>query len=396
MIEEGGYYAIKGFEYQIDKAILEVLTTSDDHEKINIERIQDINTDDFVMQVKYKERKKFTPSIIKDPVIKLLDEFKICENVDYILYAFFKDLNGYEDFTGEENKITVESLDRILGNRKDEYLLDTKIKFCTRFKLDFSPDFQCQFEKVIELLCGLDFVSYGYDEAVFYYSNISSYIKKLIVNNDELSIENRQLTRNDILILLNNGRKLIFNSSFREYRGDLQYFKLIRSKYFLWKNISNHERFFVVEVLPSVSIFTLKEIVISIVKKCYNKSGSHRKEVIKSGAPYVYFKGLNEVTLVSLKNSLVKENYFFLDGHDYLGSLFSVDSIKKPSTIHNNICLKLVNSSNDFSVLMIENYSRHVIVYDFYLTQPVDFNCNFIKAEVKINKPEEVINVLKG
>mgnify|MGYP001492866254 CR=1 FL=1 len=55
---DGGYYAIKGFEFQIDKTLEEVLNASENNLAIRLEQIQDIDSDDFVMQVKYKEATK--------------------------------------------------------------------------------------------------------------------------------------------------------------------------------------------------------------------------------------------------------------------------------------------------------------------------------------------------
>lgn len=40
---DGGYYAIKGFSFQIDKTILELFNAIDENQTTNIEQIQDIN-----------------------------------------------------------------------------------------------------------------------------------------------------------------------------------------------------------------------------------------------------------------------------------------------------------------------------------------------------------------
>jgi len=71
---DGGYYAIKGFEYQIDKTILELLKS--ENTSINIEQIQDIDSDNFVMQVKYKETAKLVPSEVNTPIVSLIEDFK--------------------------------------------------------------------------------------------------------------------------------------------------------------------------------------------------------------------------------------------------------------------------------------------------------------------------------
>lgn len=46
--EEGGYYAIKGFLYQYDKVILEILSR-DEGVPVYIERIQDIDCENYVL-----------------------------------------------------------------------------------------------------------------------------------------------------------------------------------------------------------------------------------------------------------------------------------------------------------------------------------------------------------
>ena len=86
---DGGYYAIKGFEYQIDKTLIEVLTARDHESVICLEQIQDINTDDFVMQVKYKESAKLIPSVIRNPIVQLISEYNSVPTKNYILYCYF-------------------------------------------------------------------------------------------------------------------------------------------------------------------------------------------------------------------------------------------------------------------------------------------------------------------
>ena len=55
--KDGGYYAIKGFLYQFDKAIIEVLTNP--NAIVGVEEKQDIDYQDFVIQVKHKETQEY-------------------------------------------------------------------------------------------------------------------------------------------------------------------------------------------------------------------------------------------------------------------------------------------------------------------------------------------------
>jgi ABC-type tungstate transport system permease subunit len=76
-INDGGYYAIKGFAYQVDKAILEILSADDENADVNIEQIQDIDLNDSIIQVKYKETAKLTSSQVNKPISQLIEEFKV-------------------------------------------------------------------------------------------------------------------------------------------------------------------------------------------------------------------------------------------------------------------------------------------------------------------------------
>ncbi|MGS0749011.1 hypothetical protein [Halpernia sp. GG3] len=138
---DGGYYAIKGFEYQIDKSILEVLSCSNVDEEIFIEQIQDINTNSFVIQVKYKEASKLVPSRIREPIIQLINEFIKDSNKYYILYCYFYDLNGYSD------NVDLNFLNTILGIEREKYTPKSKNEFLLKFKLIFSETFSLSISK---------------------------------------------------------------------------------------------------------------------------------------------------------------------------------------------------------------------------------------------------------
>jgi len=58
-IDEGGYYAIKGFLYQFDKTLIEVITNP--QTSVAFENRQDIDYEDYVLQFKHKETQDYTP-----------------------------------------------------------------------------------------------------------------------------------------------------------------------------------------------------------------------------------------------------------------------------------------------------------------------------------------------
>ena len=56
--KDGGYYAIKGFLYQFDVTIQEILVNAE--KDVQFEQIQDINYDDYVIQIKHKETQEYS------------------------------------------------------------------------------------------------------------------------------------------------------------------------------------------------------------------------------------------------------------------------------------------------------------------------------------------------
>lgn len=87
--EDGGYYAIKGFLYQFDKSIIELLSVGGSQE-IFIEHTQDINYQNYVLQIKHKEASKYSNSKIREPIIKLLEIYNNDTSKKFCLYEFLK------------------------------------------------------------------------------------------------------------------------------------------------------------------------------------------------------------------------------------------------------------------------------------------------------------------
>lgn len=260
---DGGYYAIKGFEYQIDKTLLEVLDASDNQSVVRLEQIQDINTDDFVMQVKYKEASKLIPSVIRKPIIQLIEEFRSEPNKEYILYCYFADNNGYSE------DVDSDFLDKILGVKKDDFTETLKRNFLKHFQLRFSPEFHNQYETVLQKLQEYSFCS-SLDVAQYYYSILVDFLRKKVINNPPNDINARQVTKNEILIYLNNGRRIVFMPAYKDFIGQQAYFKLLKSQFLRpRKNQNTIFKFGEVEVQDSL---TLGELMFYIVENHYSKA----------------------------------------------------------------------------------------------------------------------------
>lgn len=375
---DGGYYAIKGFEYQIDKNILEILKESDENKAINIEQNQDIDSVDFVMQVKYKEAIKFTPSTIKKPVIQLIDEFIKDNSKQYILYCYFKDFNGYTEST---------SIDSILGSSKSNYTQQQKDDFKKSFKLNFASQFDIQLEQTIREIQKLN---YKEDESIIFHSRASNLLRSLVVNNSPDNILNRTCTKKELIELFKNDRKVIFDNSFRFFKGEDLYFKKIKKEFFTFKNIDKTTRIFIIELDGSE---TLIERIL-MLKRISEKYHKKLKRDIKGEAPFVFIHNIDSNSIIEIKEKLVENKIIFKDGYDFLMSKFNLNSISIKSTKENQISLKLINNEKELNQIIDFNFNSMKEVYQFFKSKPIEINQEITETKIAIQNANEILKII--
>lgn len=302
-IEDGGYYAIKGFEYQIDKTLIELLKSDNGESSVNIEQIQDIDSDNWVIQVKFKEAAKFVPSAVKKPIVQLIDEFLEHKDKKYYLYCYFGDFNGYDEYF---NKVTLDNLNTILGSLSVNYSSEEKEQFLASFYLISAPEFQEQFDSVIEQIQEFDFCK-SYDEAIFYYSNVVDYIRKKIVFNRGDSIIYRTCTKNEIVNLMRDNKKLIFDSAYLEYLGKEQYERKVKKSFIQPnKRQNNIISFGNLDIDSSVS---LEKLVHDIVDHHYQRATYDIK-------PLTFV--IPDQQILDVKKYLIQNRISFNDGHEHI------------------------------------------------------------------------------
>ena len=380
-MSDGGYYAIKGFEFQIDKTILE-LFKADDTTPICLEQIQDINTNDFVMQVKYKETQKYTPTKIKEPVIQLINEYQKFPTKKYYLYCYFNDVKE------EKRNLTSNELDRILGNKKDDFPKSHKDGFISNFELHFSKSFQDQFVQAVEIIKANTSCS-NFDEALVHYGSIANYLRKIVANN--LYIKDRTCTKSEILAILTGNRKIVFDSAYRSYKGKQQYIAEIKRRHFTYRNIDNWGRFFIIELNGSEDVSAIKTTALNIKKKFYKKL----VRIIKSGAPYIYFVNISKDNLKRLKTELIAENNIIKDGHGFMDADFHIKNLKVKSTIQNEISIKFINNEDNLKAMLGCDLGCTKKIYQFYHTTPIELLFDIDTVNIKISEILEIQQILK-
>ncbi|MGN6648095.1 MAG: DUF4297 family anti-phage-associated protein, partial [Cytophaga sp.] len=225
---------IKGYYYQFDSSIFELLQLPSDTDTITIEGIEDIDintaTDATTIQCKYLSKPRFINSAVREPIILMLEHFvnNTTNSLNYILYAHFEnETPGTEPqmsleklkeiLTYTENK--VEKLYHIENNITDKQLND----FLKRFNVVFGKEFYSQQKEVIQKLKNQFNCSSDFEADTLYYNNAL----RIIIDKSIMKKKSqRKITKRDFLKGIDN-KKRLFNDWFIKLRSKKEYLKSI-------------------------------------------------------------------------------------------------------------------------------------------------------------------------
>lgn len=385
---DGGYYAIKGFNFQYDFTLLNILSQSNKECEVEIEQFEDYSDENYIIQVKYKEKANFSYSKIKKPVCQLLELYKTDKRTP-ILYAYFKDREE------QEKKLTMEELDAIIGDCKvknKQYYFSEELKkeFISKFVLVFTSKYQKQFETVIEKIT--QEIGCEEEEALIYYAIMYKYIEKKVIENSPENKSKRVCNKQELIDLINRNKKIIFYSSYLDYMGKEKYYKLIYKKYFREVNRNFHERFFIIQLQEGYyDINQLKNIVLSIKEMFYIKHNVYRKTKITSPAPYILFSGIKKEDLKQLKTELQEEGYVFRDGFNFENADFFLKNLVERCTPQNNIEIKFINNFDYFFPVYNSITGITKKIYCLYIDSPIDFK--EINSQVNFIQIDELVDI---
>ncbi|MBC2455647.1 hypothetical protein [Clostridium beijerinckii] len=379
---DGGYYAIKGFLYQFDKTIIDILDNPD--KQIFVEHIQDINYDDYVIQIKHKETAKFVYSKVKEPIIQLLRIFKSDNNKKLILYCYFSDRNP------EEYKISsVQELNNMLKYREEdknkkinlEFSEELKGKFIKSFTINFSEDYEGQFLLVIKKI-KTGFGLQDDNEALLYHSLIRGKLLSLALKENP---KERGISKSDLDKFMKTTKDNIFYLSYKYYLGRDKYIKFVKSKYFTFKspNINCFERLFILDCYDYENLTTLHKIINNISKK-YFKTG-------KSPAPYICLKGIKKDILNEVKIQLLDDNVIFNDGTCFDGDRFRVEKIAENASDVNKVVIKLIKEEELGKLIEKVTIKEY---YHLFLSSPMSFSTDYKQSKVQVENCEDILEII--
>jgi len=397
---------IKGYLYQFDYSIKQILELESKADTILIEGIEDIDinttTETMAIQCKYYEKTEYNHSVIAKPIRLMLSHYKKLKDnskpfLNYMIYGKYK--SGQEKLILPLNhKYLIKHFLTYTKDKKRKYhhtelgLSENDLdNFILLLKVDVNAEeYKEQHQSIINLLKD-NFACTEIEAEEYYYNNALKIICNLAIK-DKAS--NRKISKCDLLKQIDK-KEFLFNAWFINLKGREKYCKILKDRYFKSNlNTSPFERFFLIEVSKNNFNFVDLKILILSIQKKWSKLSRREQQ---SFCPYVYIHGIKDEALVDIKKCLRDEGYFCIDGFDFYNAPYSAKSIVKQATYHNKIKLKILNKVEHINSAIAETLKTKTIeIYQFYLNSPyyqsVESNIKHIKIQIKnLRDIEEVL-----
>lgn len=370
---DGGYYAIKGFVFQFDKSLLEILRTN---AEVEIEHIQDLSYKNYYIQIKHKETQTYSSSKISKAVAGLLNESEASPDKKFILYAYFKD-------KAESRWVPdLFELNTILGSKSTSYTDATKNTFLSKFVIVFAPNFLKQFGELIKEIKKA-FVLKSDEEAVGYHAFLQHGLISLAIKKRP---QDRKINKKRIIELARKHESAIFHSGYRRHLGQEKYLAYIKKEFFTQKktNFPNHERVFIIDADDGFSEKSVIAIATALSKKYY--------KLDISPAPYLCLLGYDYKKLAAIKQKLWDKKVVFTDGTHFAGDRFRMeDLIADTNNQKNPKILKIL--PEDYLSQFLKKDIADEMYYFFKSGQLKKKNKNFI--EISLERPTDILSLIK-
>lgn len=361
---------IKGYFYQFDKSILEILEQSNETDMVTIEGIEDIdieNSDERnFIQCKYYEKTDFDNSIIRKPIQLMFRHYlenrtdPKDKNFTYRLYGYYK--KGHEkllELTTENLKTYFLDFSKFgvidesgnsnyqIKNKKGEVIFEETVEdddiedFKNHLFIDIKADsYENQIEKIKSKIQN-DLSDYSEEDIELIYFNALKIIKDLAC---EHNIEKRQISKKEFW-----DRIKTKNYYFERWMSELlewkNYKKIIHKKYFpRVSNLSPAHRFFILDC-QGESVNNVKNVISEISRK-YSR-------LIHQFSPYVYlYNTLNVDFVTELKEKLYEDGCFFKDGFPFKNSKFRFQEMLIKPDKFNGISVRILEHPINLSIVL--------------------------------------------
>lgn len=383
MAEDGGYIAIRGFAYQFDKSILEMLR--DPAKVYQVEHLQDLNFENYAVQIKYYGTEYTRPqrkARIKNALEKLLKDFIKHPTQKYCLYAHFK---GVDEAV---QSLTINDLDDFLGKNHTKYEIQDKENFTEDLQLVYAPDFIVQFEAVLDEIKkaqGCD-----RDTALSYHALMFCHLERLVLAHQLDDADQRQCSGADLERLIRTSKEYIFRRTYAEFMGKQKHYKFLHKQHFNRRQISPRERFFLIETDTEDRTQDITE-VLNVISEKWSKNGNRTPDRDRC-APYFHLVTPPEC-LVAIKSALIDDGKRFKDGYTFFGADFSPATLVARHSKGERYDMMFVNKEEQIAQALVAA-GRPKEIYQFYRSVPIEIDADVKHVKVEIDTLADILAII--
>ena len=383
---------IKGYYYQFNLSILKILNLQNDEDFIIVEGIEDIDvnvaSEKEAIQCKYLSAKKVTNSIIREPIILMIDHFLLSsERINYTLYAYFEEENN--DIYSIDLKLLKEILvfkeygKNIIYYELKSITDEMLSEFLSQFKFILGKEFNIQHNEIIKKLEN-KFQCTTFEADFHFYNNALRIILDKAISKPE---SDRKISKKDFFSKIDS-RTILFNIWYQKLRTTKEYISQIRqqlasinaltplkSKFIILdENILSHKE----------ASYTSLAFIEDLINKYY-KLG----KALTDAKPLTLVLDCSLEKIKEIKILLIKNNIPFNDGYE---------SIKfSPAFFNNKPLINVTESRSKISKssYLIKIISKQTFIENFYELDLPKIIINFSKSEMTLNSDQyQLINVL--
>ena len=264
---------LKGYFYQFDYSILQLLNLANDFDSITVEGIEDVDiklaSEETAVQCKYYAGTEYNHSVISKPIRLMLTHFKDVKvgskrKLKYKLYGCYNSgqnklpaaidieflKKNFLTYSEEKNKYEHHSILGLDDTDLEQFLGNLDINI-------YAQTYEEQTKSILKIFQDR-FGCKELEADVYFYNNSLRVIKDLSIIPD---IAKRCITKKDFLIKIDN-RRYLFNEWYFRLNGKEKYYSNIKKQYFTALNIEPVDRFFLLEYSSySQSVLKLKKLL---------------------------------------------------------------------------------------------------------------------------------------
>ena len=375
---------IKGYFYQFDHSIVQLLGAANKSATVVVEGIEDVDlvdgTEDVLIQCKYYEGTEYNHSLIKDAVIQMLRHFSnggcdSSQTLRYKVYGHYKSGQGklpssfdieflkthFLTFTSKKNIHKV--YDELAV---DDAQLATFIKL---LEIDVrAKTYDEQQHEVTRMLvsqipgCNIE------DAKTFYYPLAIHAIQNIAVQKDE---SNRKITKGQFLTAIKK-KDIVFAAWLRKKFGDDYYARSIKRRYFHFgaTKVPKESRIFILDAADEFDVAKMVALLANIGKK-FSHVEHIRTPATDRFCPYVLIQSVSAEELIALKTQLFNSGIKINDGYAFNGAPFSPRELALAPTKDKLIKLKFIPSPERIEAVITELVGTIVTIFEFYKEVPI-------------------------